>query len=33
MRVTRERMIAQAHYVTRRYFAFNDPVTIRVPAE
>ncbi|MGH2800751.1 MAG: hypothetical protein ACRDM0_24405, partial [Thermoleophilaceae bacterium] len=33
MRAVRERMIAQAHYMTRRYFAFNDPVSIRPPAE
>jgi hypothetical protein len=26
-------MIAQAHYMTRRYLAFNDPVRIRAPAE
>jgi copper transport protein len=33
MRAVRERMIAQAHYMTRRYFAFDQPVGIRVPAE
>jgi copper transport protein len=33
MRAVRERMIAQAHYMTRRYFAFNDAVRIRAPAE
>jgi hypothetical protein len=33
MRVVRERMIAQARYMTRRYFAFDYPVSIRVPAE
>jgi hypothetical protein len=26
-------MIAQAHYMTRRYFAFDQPVGIRAPAE
>ena len=33
MRATRERMIAQAHYMSRRYFAFNRPVSIRRPAK
>jgi copper transport protein len=33
MRAVRERMIAQAHYMTRRYLAFNEPVRIRPPAE
>jgi copper transport protein len=33
MRAVRERMIAQAHYMTRRYLAFNDPVSIRPPAQ
>jgi copper transport protein len=33
MRAVGERMIAQAHYMTRRYFAFNDPVRIRAPDE
>jgi copper transport protein len=31
MRAVRERMIAQAHYMNRRYFAFNEPVSIRPP--
>jgi len=33
MRAMRERMIAQAHYMNRRYLAFEDPVSIRAPAE
>jgi copper transport protein len=32
MRSVRERMIARAHYMTRRYLAFNQPVRIRPPA-
>jgi hypothetical protein len=33
MRTVRERMIARAHYMSRRYYAFNEPVSIRPPAE
>jgi copper transport protein len=31
MRAIRERMIARAHYMTRRYLAFNRPVSIAPP--
>jgi hypothetical protein len=31
MRALRERMIARAHYMTRRYVAFNRPVSIDRP--
>ncbi|MBA3264171.1 MAG: copper resistance protein CopC/CopD [Thermoleophilaceae bacterium] len=31
MRASRERMIARAHYMTRRYLAFNEPVSIEPP--
>jgi hypothetical protein len=31
MRATRERMIAHAHYMNRRFFAFNRPLSIRRP--
>jgi copper transport protein len=31
MRAVRERMIARAHYMTRRYLDFNQPVVIRPP--
>lgn len=33
MRVVKERMIARAHYMSRRYFAFNQPVAIRPPID
>jgi copper transport protein len=31
MRVLSQRMIAKAHYMTQRYYAFNRPVSIRPP--
>jgi copper transport protein len=33
MRAVRERMIARAHYMTRRYLDFNEPLVIRPPAD
>jgi hypothetical protein len=33
MRTVRERMIATAHFMTRRYVDFNEPVLVRPPAE